>query len=167
MLKIVWILGLLLFYLHRILLINHLQVSEEEHQTMVERMGSFATTGNNNEYFKVRWTQVLDLVRNKKVYLCDGFAYVIQTDVISGICQTFRSELSQELVVSFYFQFNMILLRKAYYIKNTVVMNNKLDKCSLIFYFFYCIRHFFQLRQHKHSLSICLCYIKSFQLNYI
>lgn len=88
---------------------NHLQVSEEEHQIMADSMGSFATAGNNNEYFKVRWTQVLDLVRNRKVYLCDGFAYVIQTDVISGVCQTFRSELSQELVVRFYLKFNMIL----------------------------------------------------------
>jgi len=104
---------------------------------MVESMGSFATAGNNNEYFKVRWTQVLDLVRNRKVYLCDGFAYVIQTDVISGICQTFRSELSQELVVSFFSQFNMILLRKAYYVEITVIMNNKLDKCSLIFFLLY------------------------------
>lgn len=104
---------------------------------MVDIMGSFATAGNNNEYFKVRWTQVLDLVRNRKVYLCDGFAYVIQTDVISGICQTFRSELSQELVVSFYLQFNIILLRKAYYVEIIVIMNNKIDKCSLIFFLLY------------------------------
>ncbi|XP_003244186.1 DNA primase large subunit [Acyrthosiphon pisum] len=80
---------------------NYSAVSEEEHQIMVDSMGSLATAGNNNEYFKVRWTQVLDLVRNRKVYLCDGFAYVIQTDVISGVCQTFRSELSQELVKCF------------------------------------------------------------------
>lgn len=66
-------------------------------------MASFTTSGSTNEYFKVRWTQVLDLIRNRKVFLCDGFAYVIQTEVISGICQTFRSELSQELIVSFYF----------------------------------------------------------------
>lgn len=68
-------------------------------------MASFTTSGSTNEYFKVRWTQVLDLIRNRKVFLCDGFAYVIQTEVISGICQTFRSELSQELIVSFYFKF--------------------------------------------------------------
>lgn len=67
-------------------------------------MGSFTSSGSSNEYFKVRWMQVLDLVRNRKVFLSDGFAYVIQTDVISGICQTFRSELSQELIVSFYFK---------------------------------------------------------------
>lgn len=68
-------------------------------------MSSFFTTGNTNEYFKVRWTQVLDLVRNRKVFICDGMAYVIQTDVITGICQTFRSELSQELIVSFKISF--------------------------------------------------------------
>jgi len=107
-----------LFYF--ILLKNHLQVSEEEYQTMADSMGSLATTGNNNEYFKVRWTQVLDLVRNRKVYLRDGFAYVIQTDVFSGVCQTFRSELSQELVVSFYLKFNMILLKEVYYFEISV-----------------------------------------------
>lgn len=68
---------------------------------MTNSMSSFITTANTNEYFKVRWTQVLDLVRNRKIFLSDGFAYVMQTDVISGICQTFRSELSQELIVSF------------------------------------------------------------------
>jgi len=70
---------------------------------MTENMSSFTTAGGNNEYFKVRWTQVLELVRNRKVFLWDGFAYVIQTDVISGVCQMFRSELSFELTVSLYF----------------------------------------------------------------
>lgn len=66
-------------------------------------MSSFTTSGSNNEYFKVRWTQVLDLVRNRKVYVFDGYAYVVQTDVISGICQTYRSELAEDLIVSFIF----------------------------------------------------------------
>lgn len=83
------------------------KVTEEEHQIMTEHMVSFATPGNN-DYFKVRWTQVLDLVRNRKVFLCDGFAYVIQTDVISGVCQTFRSELSQELTVSCYIKLYVV-----------------------------------------------------------
>lgn len=86
------------------LFVNFPQVSEEEHEIMTESMSSFTTSGSN-EYFKVHWTHVLDLVRNRKVFLCDGFAYVIQTDVISGICQTYRSELSQELTVSFHFPF--------------------------------------------------------------
>lgn len=72
-------------------------------------MSSFTTVGSNNEYFKVHWTHVLDLVRNRKVFLYDGFAYVVQTDVISGICQTYRSELSQELTVSFYFMLIFLL----------------------------------------------------------
>lgn len=68
-----------------------------------ESMSSFTTSGSNNEYFKVRWTQVLDLVRNRKVLLSDGYAYVVQTDVISGICQTYRSELAEDLIVSLVF----------------------------------------------------------------
>lgn len=70
-----------------------------------EEMSALNTSGNTNEYFKVCWLQVVDLVRNRKVFISDGFAYVIQTDVISGICQTFRSELSQELIVSFFKHF--------------------------------------------------------------
>lgn len=66
-------------------------------------MSLFYAVKNNSDYFKVCWMQVLDLVRNRKVFLYDGFAYVMQTDVISGICQTFRSELSQELMVGFSF----------------------------------------------------------------
>lgn len=66
-------------------------------------MSSFTTTGGNSEYFKVCWTQVLELVRQRKVFLCDGFAYVLPSDVIFGICQMFRSELSLELTVSYLF----------------------------------------------------------------
>lgn len=65
-------------------------------------MSAFNTSGITNEYYKVSWLQMVDLVRNRKVFISDGFAYVVQTDVISGICQTFRSELSQELIVSIF-----------------------------------------------------------------
>ncbi|XP_025421836.1 probable DNA primase large subunit [Sipha flava] len=80
---------------------NYSAVNEEEQNILTENMRSFTTSGSTNEYFKVHWTQVLDLVRNRKVFLSDGFAYVVQNDVISGICQTFRSELSQELIKCF------------------------------------------------------------------
>ncbi|XP_050426072.1 uncharacterized protein LOC126836575 [Adelges cooleyi] len=80
---------------------NYSAVNEEEYKLMIENMSSFTTSSSNNDYFKVRWTQVLDLIRNRKVFLHNGFAYVIQTDVISGICQTYRSELSQELIKCF------------------------------------------------------------------
>lgn len=78
-------------------------------------MSSFVTGGSNNEYFKVRWTQVLDLVRSRKVYVSDGLAYVVQSDVISGICQTLRSELSQELIVSFLILHYVILIHCFFY----------------------------------------------------
>jgi len=86
---------------------NYTAVNEEELKLMTENMSSFNTAGGNNEYFKVCWTHVLELVRQRKVYLCDGFAYVLQTDVISGICQMFRSELSLELTKCFQ-KFNVI-----------------------------------------------------------
>ncbi|XP_050530412.1 uncharacterized protein LOC126899486 isoform X2 [Daktulosphaira vitifoliae] len=80
---------------------NYSAVTEEEFKIMSENMSSFTTSVSNNEYFKVRWNQVLELIRNRKVFLRNGFAYVIQTDVISGICQSYRSELSQELIKCF------------------------------------------------------------------
>lgn len=86
-----------------------------------------STTNNTNEYFKVRWTQVLDLVRNRKVFLNDGFAYVMQTDVISGICQTFRSELSQELIVSITIQFTFLILISIINLKFVLEMFSKIQ----------------------------------------
>lgn len=95
-------------------------------------MSTFTATGSSNEYFKVRWSQVLDLVRNRKVFLSEGYAYVGQTDVISGVCQTFRSDLSQELTVSFCFKlFKYLIFFLIYFI---FCLSNNIKKTFFMVY---------------------------------
>lgn len=52
------------------------------------------------EYFKVPFTEVLDLVSKRKVYLEDGFAYVSRDDMISIVMTYYRSHLSHSLAVT-------------------------------------------------------------------
>ncbi|KAF7493474.1 DNA primase large subunit [Sarcoptes scabiei] len=47
--------------------------------------------------FKLRFEDALDLVRNRKVYLNDGYAYIASQEMISVICNQFKSNLSREL----------------------------------------------------------------------
>lgn len=49
---------------------------------------------------QVPFTEVLDLVRSKKVYLEKGFAYVPKTDLVSIILSVYRTHLSHALAVS-------------------------------------------------------------------
>ncbi len=46
-------------------------------------------------YYKVAWTEALDLVGKKKVYMCRGEAYVGRKDLVSIIVAKFRARLSR------------------------------------------------------------------------
>ncbi|KAI8787471.1 DNA primase large subunit, partial [Biomphalaria glabrata] len=48
----------------------------------------------------VPFTEALDLVRNRKVFLRDGYAYVPQEDLVSILLSLFRTQLSHALVVT-------------------------------------------------------------------
>mmetsp|Transcript_22589 Transcript_22589/g.40050 ORF Transcript_22589/g.40050 Transcript_22589/m.40050 type:complete len:512 (-) Transcript_22589:33-1568(-) len=52
-------------------------------------------------HFKVAFTEVLDLVTKRTVYLAGGFAYVPENDLVSILISRFRSSLSQKLAVAF------------------------------------------------------------------
>lgn len=51
------------------------------------------------EYYKVPFTEALDLVRHRKVYLQAGFAYIPSEDLVSIITAMFRSHLSLAMAV--------------------------------------------------------------------
>ena len=51
----------------------------------------------DTEFFKVPFTDVLDLVKKRAVYIQKGFAYVGQNDLVSIIIGGFRSHLSLAL----------------------------------------------------------------------
>ena len=56
--------------------------------------------GSNLDYvLQVPFTEVLDLVSKRKVYLEDGFAYVSRDDMISIVMTYYRSHLSHSLAV--------------------------------------------------------------------
>lgn len=47
--------------------------------------------------FKLHFEEALDLVRNRKVYLFEGYAYIAASEMISVFCNQFRLNLSREL----------------------------------------------------------------------
>lgn len=53
-----------------------------------------------NLYPQVPFTEALDLVRNRKVFLQSGYAYVPQEDLVSILISVYRTQLSQALAVS-------------------------------------------------------------------
>jgi len=52
------------------------------------------------DFYKVPFTDVLDLVRGRRVYLRAGFAYVPRNELVSIILGIFRSQLSLALTVT-------------------------------------------------------------------
>lgn len=61
---------------------------------------SNGAVNSSTDYYRVPFTQVLDLVRLRKVYLQDGAAYITSTDIISVLLTLYRSRLSHDLSVS-------------------------------------------------------------------
>ncbi|XP_021940458.1 DNA primase large subunit-like isoform X2 [Zootermopsis nevadensis] len=53
-----------------------------------------------HEFYRVPYTDVQDLVRSRKVYLCGGFAYVPCTDLISILSTVFRINLAHGMAVT-------------------------------------------------------------------
>lgn len=58
---------------------------------------------------QVPFTEVLDLVRGRKVFLSRGFAYVPKDDMISILITHYRAHLSQQLAVGYVYLFVMFL----------------------------------------------------------
>ena len=52
--------------------------------------------------FKVYFTEALELVRGRKVYISKGYAYVPHQDLVVIILSLYRSRLSQALAVSIF-----------------------------------------------------------------
>jgi len=80
--------------------INGLQfesVPEEEKRDLLLKLKNSTphqTATAQTEYFKVPFTDVLDLVRKRAVYIKKGCAYVSQNDLVSIIIGGFRAHLS-------------------------------------------------------------------------
>ncbi|KAJ6219999.1 hypothetical protein RDWZM_005811 [Blomia tropicalis] len=72
-----------------------------EEQTNMQKFiywNSVNRNGNANEIaFKLKFEEAIDLVRNRKVFLNNGFAYVSASEMLTVLCNEFRTNLSREL----------------------------------------------------------------------
>lgn len=74
------------------------QISASERVEMSEK--SYGLVSSGADYYRIPFTQVLDLVRGRKVFLHHGHAYITNSEIISVLLSVFRSRLSHELSVS-------------------------------------------------------------------
>ena len=62
-------------------------------------------TSDNVVVYKIRFEESLDAIRNRKIFLKDGFAYIMAQDMVSVICSKFRSQLSHSLAVNIIYDY--------------------------------------------------------------
>ncbi|XP_015757797.1 PREDICTED: DNA primase large subunit-like isoform X2 [Acropora digitifera] len=81
-------------------------ISEEERKEKMEELwcSGFELIAEikvrHTDYFKVPFADALDLVRGRKVYLENGFAYVPRDELVSLVSNEFRMQLSRALAMT-------------------------------------------------------------------
>ncbi|KAL4235810.1 DNA primase large subunit [Mactra antiquata] len=84
--------------------LHYESISDEEKSKIQEQLAAVSNKGTgvveSLEYFKVHFTDVLDLVQKRKVYLHKGHAYVAYDDMISLLIGVYREHLSQALAIT-------------------------------------------------------------------
>lgn len=53
----------------------------------------------NTEYYKVQFTEAVELIRGRKVYLEKGHAFIPRSELVSIVVHAYRSQLSKSLVI--------------------------------------------------------------------
>ncbi|XP_012274098.1 DNA primase large subunit [Orussus abietinus] len=81
--------------------LGHLPISEEEKEKIRTRLHDSTARLNVNidktEFYKVRFENVTELVRSRKVFLKDGFAYVPQTELVWVFLSHYKRSLCAHL----------------------------------------------------------------------
>ena len=88
-----------------LLCLKKFQIQEEEKKKILLKLMSTSSHPgrvDSVEYYKVPFTDALDLVRQRKVYLQAGFAYIPADELVSIITASFRSHLSLAMTVAFH-----------------------------------------------------------------
>lgn len=82
--------------------LNYLPVPEEELADVRGILEGLVFSGaagrTRTAFYKVPFTEALDLVRGRKVYLRDGFCYVPDSEMVTLVAWIFRSLLTQALL---------------------------------------------------------------------
>ncbi|KAG0723170.1 DNA primase large subunit [Chionoecetes opilio] len=71
---------------------------QERENLMDSSMGVTGDSVDGMSFYKVPFMDALDLVRQRKVFLKQGFAYVPETDMVTLVCNSFRSNLSKAMI---------------------------------------------------------------------
>lgn len=85
---------------------NYETISEEEKNQLITKINwnqSLRQSADAVVVYKIRFEETLEAVKNRKVFLNSGFAYIMVQDMISVICGKFRSDLSHSLAVIIFF----------------------------------------------------------------
>ncbi|KAI0006096.1 DNA primase large subunit [Russula compacta] len=83
---------------HRLMDFDWTQVDASEKEMYKSQLKAAAPdTNEEEEYFKVKWTSVPDLVEKRRVFLKDGWAYVPSREQSSIVFQEFQTRLEQAL----------------------------------------------------------------------
>ncbi|KAL5022677.1 hypothetical protein ScPMuIL_001832 [Solemya velum] len=84
--------------------LNYDPISDEEKNSIFDNLASSGNAGSvkvkTTEYFKVPFTDALDLVKGRKVYLHKGLAYIACDDMVSILLTVYRTYLSHALAVT-------------------------------------------------------------------
>ncbi|XP_041989248.1 DNA primase large subunit-like [Aricia agestis] len=85
--------------------LSYTNISEEEKDAIIThlRESTFIQLNQNIEnfkFFKVKFYEVLDLVKARKVYLQGGFAFIPHRDFVSVLSAQFRTHLKQSLAIA-------------------------------------------------------------------
>ncbi|XP_053314830.1 DNA primase large subunit [Spea bombifrons] len=85
--------------------LEYVAISEDEKNMHKEDLlnssyGLSLTKLEENEFYKVPFQAALDLVRPRKVFLSQGFAYIPHKDIVIIILNDFRAKLSKALALS-------------------------------------------------------------------
>ncbi|KAK7100935.1 DNA primase large subunit-like [Littorina saxatilis] len=84
--------------------LNYQLIDKDEHYQLREKLdaasGKADTYSKGIQHYKVHFTEALDLVRGRRVYLHRGFAYVPQDDLVSILLTVYRIHLSHSLAVT-------------------------------------------------------------------
>ena len=68
----------------------------EQDPALAENLSSMFV--RSSTYFKVHFTEALDLVRGRRVHVEGGFCFVPETEMLSLVAHIFRQHLAQALV---------------------------------------------------------------------
>lgn len=66
-------------------------------EQLVSGTNIYGVSGDYANFYKVHFTEVLDLVRRRQVFLKAGFAYVPDAELVSLVVTRFRASLSRNL----------------------------------------------------------------------